>query len=148
MIKTHEDWNDKLKGTQSYLKILNVERFIKNYEGNLIRESTNYGLRRFANEREWRYVLPLDTEDILPFIPDDFIDNNVNTNKEFYNNKISKRYLKFSPQDVKYLIVESDKDIDQIKGIINSLPSVDYNDAAKQHLLSRILSANQIEEDF
>lgn len=131
---------------KSYLNIMNTYRYIKNYEGELLRhgklEDENY---RFADEREWRFVPNLDTEGVAPFVGI----SNIRTKqqKSDYNNKVSHIRLNFNPDDIKYLVVEKDSDISEL---INHLhfAKKGYDKETRNRLASRILTAEQIERDI
>ena len=128
----------------AYNNTINTLRYIKNYKGDLIRPGRrikhNYV---FANEREWRFVPPVDDK-ILSFIPIDKISSP--KQKSSYNQKVSHIRLQFRPDDIKYLIVEKDSDINSLithlRHVKNrfSYPTVD-------RLSSRILTYEQIEKD-
>ena len=128
----------------AYNNTLNTLRYIKNYKGDLIRPGKkikkNYV---FANEREWRYVPPIN-ENILAFVPI----NQIRTSKQKsqFNQKVKHLRLNFQPDDIQYLIVKKDQDINdlirhlrQVKGRF-SYDTVD-------RLASRILTYEQIEND-
>jgi hypothetical protein len=132
--------------SKSYHNILNIYRYVKNYDGELIRGEKTVDLNyRFADEREWRYVPPLDTPGVEPFVAI----SNIKTKKEKdkYNQKVSHIKLSFQPDDIKYLIVEKDSDINEL---------IDHLDYAKsrfsptilKRLASRILTVEQIKEDI
>ena len=128
----------------AYNNTLNTLRYIKNYKGDLIRpgkKTVNDYV--FANEKEWRYVPPI-TENILAFVPIDQI--RTSKQKTRFNQKVKHLRLNFQPDDIKYLIVEKDTDINnlishlrQVKGRF-SFDTVD-------RLASRILTYEQIEKD-
>lgn len=131
--------------SQSYHRLMNIYRFSKNYEADLHRRSgqvtPNY---RFADEREWRYVPDLNTPGVKPFIPKQKIETDVE--KQMYNQSISHIELKFTPNDIKYLIVDKEIEID---------PLIDHLYKAKhkfdpvtvRRLASRILTTQQIIRD-
>lgn len=133
--------------TTSYHSILNILRFIKNYEADLYRHGVlfqeNY---RFANEREWRHVpsIDLDFIDVPPFVDIDKIRGDAK--KLMYNNKIDYLRLSFQPDDIKYLIVESEAHID---GLIRHLPiaKAGFDAQTVKRLASRILTVEQIKTD-
>ena len=126
------------------MKIVDTYRYIKNYQGNLTRDGKTTHDFRFADEREWRYVPPLKTPDILPFIPITRI--KTKKQKEEHNQQVSHLRLHFQPEDIKYLIVDNE---DDIVDLINHLRKV--KNRFSQHdidrLLSRILTAEQIHND-
>jgi len=128
----------------NYMKILNSYRYIKNYEGTLVRKNgvttRNY---RFADEREWRYIPPLNAS-MFPFVSKDEISSD--DKKQQYNQNISHIKLEFSPEDIKYLIINSD---DEITELIDHLESVKgrFDESTRRLLASRILTAEQIKND-
>lgn len=132
--------------TNDYMNIYNTYRFIKNYEAPLSRKGApkidNY---RFADEREWRYVPPLGTQDIIPFVPV----NTIRTKKlkADLNETITHIKLPFEPEDIRYLIVESDAEIEEL---INHLSSVKGRFASNtlKRLASRIITVEQINKDI
>lgn len=134
------------KLNKSYLNIMNTYRYIKNYEGELIRKGSlvneNY---RFADEREWRYVPSLQNEGILPFVSISKI--STAEQKREFNRKVSHLRLQFQPDDIKYLIVERDSDI---TNLIHHLESVKgrFDRDTRSRLASRILTAEQINRDI
>lgn len=144
-IQSISDWSNAMSASNSYMNILNVERYIKNYEGDLIRDSRNLGRYRFADEREWRYVLPLLTKNILPFIAEETIIKP--GSKSFFNAQIAHFHLKYSASDVKYIIVPSEKNISPLRKFITGLAG-GYSSTDKEHLLPRILTAEQIRSDM
>ncbi len=137
---------DITKLTKSYHNIMNMYRYVKNYEGELIRNEKvvdkNY---RFADEREWRFVPPLETEDVEPFVAI----SNIKTNKqkEKYNQKISHIRLTFKPDDIKYLIVEKESDIIELINHLDYAKSR-FNPEIRRRLTSRILTVEQILNDI
>lgn len=146
LIKEIGDWNKMIAKTRDgYWKLLNIVRYTKNYEGELIRKSKSLGNYRFADEREWRYVLPLDTKNILPFMPTEFIKSI--QDKEFYNHQIASLVLLYNATDVKYIIVENERNIRPMREYIDSLNHT-YSASEKNHLLARILTASQIKSDM
>ena len=128
----------------AYNNTLNSLRYIKNYKGDLIRPGKktikDYV---FANEREWRFV-PAIAENILAFVPIDKI--KTPQQKSQYNQKVKHLRLSFQPDDIQYLIVENNQDINNL---INHLRQVKgrFSHRTIDRLASRILTYNQIEND-
>lgn len=130
----------------AYLNVMNTYRYIKNYEGELWRngklEADNY---RFADEREWRFVPNLDTEGVPPFVGISKI--RTKQQKREYNEKVSHIRLRFEPDDIKYLIVESDTDISELIQILHQAKNR-YNEEIRNKLASRIMTVDQILKDM
>ena len=128
----------------AYNNTLNTLRYIKNYQGDLIRPGrktmTDYV---FANEREWRFVPPI-SDNIQSFIPIDKI--RTSNQKSYYNQKVRDVRLKFQPDDIKYLIVEKDDDINALITHLR-LAKGRFPFNTVDRLSSRILTYEQIEKD-
>jgi hypothetical protein len=129
----------------AYNNTINTLRYIKNYKGDLIRPDKpikrNYV---FANEKEWRYVPPI-SDNYLAFVPIDKIETS--EQKAEFNRKVEHIQLSFQPDDIKYLIVETDSDINPL---ITHLRQVKNRFSADtvDRLASRILTYEQIENDI
>jgi len=134
------------KLNNSYKNIMNTYRYIKNYEGELIRKGKlvdpNY---RFADEREWRFVPSLENEGIAPFVSI----SNIKTDeqKQMYNDKVSSLRLSFEPNDIKYLIVENDNDISDLIWHLENVKGR-FDLETRNRLTSRILTIEQINRDI
>ena len=139
--------NDALQEIPHDMKILDAYRYMKNYEGTLIRDGhqdeENF---RFADEREWRYVPSLNDYRVEePFVAI----SNIETKKQKmeYNQKIENIKLDFDPNDIKYLIVEDDN---EINGLIEHIQKVKkfHSIDVISRLSSRILTKEQIDKDI
>lgn len=134
------------KLSKSYHNIMNTYRYIKNYQGELIRQgklkSGNY---RFADEREWRYVPSLQNEGILPFVSITKI--STSKQKREFNKKVSHLRLRFQPDDIKYLIVKQDGDIAELIRHLENVKSR-FDSETRSRLASRILTVEQIKNDI
>lgn len=134
------------KLTKSYTNILSTYQYLKNYEGRLIRngkiKSENY---RFADEREWRYVPSLEQTGVQPFVAISNIDTL--EKKLLHNQRIAHLRLSFQPDDIKYLIIQNDGEINEL---INHLLEVKdrFGSETIQRLTSRILTTEQIRNDI
>jgi len=131
---------------KNYQNIMNTYRYIKNYEGELWRdgklENNNY---RFADEREWRFVPNLETEGVRPFVGI----SNIRTKrqKREFNSKVNHIRLRFTPDDIKYLVVEADNDITDLINHLHQAKSR-FDSETRNRLASRILTIEQIEKDI
>lgn len=128
----------------AYNNTINTLRYIKNYKGDLIRPNKKtINDYVFANEREWRYVPPI-SDDILSFVPIDKIQTP--QQKSAFNRKVSHLRLSFKPDDIKYLVVEKDSDINALIGHLRQVKNGFSSDIIDR-LASRILTYEQIEKD-
>lgn len=128
----------------AYKNTINTLRYIKNYKGDLIRSGKetipDY---IFANEREWRYVPPI-TEDIFSFVEIEKIQTS--QQKSAFNRKVNHLRLHFQPDDIKYLIVEKDSDINDLIEHLRQTKNR-FSKNTVDRLASRILTYEQIERD-
>jgi hypothetical protein len=141
----------RLKSTDplanDFSNIHNVYRYIKNYEAPL--NKTGYEKiekYRFADEREWRYVPPLDDERVTPFVPQ----NQIKTTQQKIdlNEKIEGVRLHFQPEDIKYLIVENDTEISELISHLLHAKQERFPTEVLDRLKSRILTFDQIQTDI
>lgn len=134
------DYDALMRQQFTYMDTINTLRFIKNYEGILIRRNRKPRDYRFADEREWRHVTPHNTPGILPFLP-----ANLMHKKAYFNTQLRAFRLTYTPTDVKYLIIPSEKNIPALRRTIESLQ---VSQADQNHLLARIITSEQIKSDF
>ncbi|MGG2041286.1 abortive infection system antitoxin AbiGi family protein [Burkholderia gladioli] len=144
-LQTIDDIIETKKAESAYMKILNALRYVKNYEGELFRRGKNMGKYRFADEREWRYVLPLDTKNNFAFHPWEILSKP--EYKKMLNDQIAHHKLEFAASDVKYIIVPSGKNVPALKKNIVKL-SARYSQAQREHLQAKIITAEQIKLDM
>lgn len=119
--------------------------FLKPYEGDIWRHD-KYIKRRFYDEREWRFVPDLSNEkETYRLFKDDFLNEILRANA---NETISKKYrLTFSANDIKYLIVKTQNEMISLSDALDSMKTV-FNDREIKILKTRIISSQQINEDF
>lgn len=124
----------------NYFNLLEPLRYLKNYEGALYRKGElmhpNY---RFADEREWRFVLP------HKFSGKRFIFTD-NENKEYVNTLLQKEVLSFDIEDVKYLIVKDKSEADKL---IKEIVLKSSGQSLERGLLgTKVLTVDMITEDI
>lgn len=140
LIRSMNGTEDKiLNGIADGLKSL-ID-FTKPYTGDFKRKGKLVKNVRFYDEREWRYV-PKDA----PILSEtDMQDDKLL--KQVTDEVWKKSTLKFSPNDIKYIIVKKDSEIldmcEDIKRIKHKFTSDEIS-----KLQTRIISAEQIREDF
>ena len=97
---------------------------------------------RFYNEREWRYVPEkLSSNDI-------FVEKNQDIKPIKGNNEVTKGDPKFEYNDIKYLIVKNDSDRIKLIDFIENNLGTELNINGRALLKSKILTTQQIKEDF
>lgn len=97
------------KNSSANKNIIMLKCCMKNYSGELIRsgeEDKNY---RFYDEREWRFIPDKDNDkkfkackSSISLHLDDYTKN-----KEKYNSQVSSYRLRFSPNDIEYILINS-----------------------------------------
>ncbi|MBC7750940.1 MAG: hypothetical protein H7Z73_04360 [Candidatus Saccharibacteria bacterium] len=137
--KIKPDVGDKEKS------LLDILRYIKNYQGDLTRRDSTKSKKdyRFSDEREWRYVPPLNEECIL-FASKKYFD----ANKEETIESAQKLRLNFEPNDIKYIIIENDEEIPEFIEHVRSTKGKKYTHADIERLTTRILTSEQIKTDM
>lgn len=128
-----------------YNKIMNTMRYMKNYKGDLIRPGIKTKPNHvFANEKEWRFV-PEFNENFFSFVNLEKLWTTEKKNE--LNRSVENIRLQFKPDDIKYLIVENDKDINQLISHLRKVKNL-FSDDELDRLASRILTYDQIESDI
>jgi hypothetical protein len=122
-----------------------VLRYIKNYEGDLVRKGTTVKNYRFSDEREWRYAPPHSDE--YEFLVAsgwyDQDDNKFNTDKKLENLR-----LPFEPGDIKYIIIDNDAEIGDFIDHLRRAKGKNYSLHEIERLTTRILTTEQIMGDI
>lgn len=137
-----ENKEEEEKRSMVLKSILNMCRYIKQFEGDFIRNGKEQKDYKFYNEREWRYVPDLEkyyvlTEDVF---------QDLKKRKE-ENEKLKEAKLKFEPEDIKYIIIKNDK---EISGMVEALKDIKLKryPLIIEILTTRIITYKQIEKDF
>lgn len=125
---------------ESYNSLSNILRYIKNHTGPLIRDNKKRNNYCFADEMEWRFV-PEINNNISPIV----LQKNIDTKekKEKLNDKIKHIHLKFTIDDIKYIMLKNEKDLIPF---LENLRSQGCDVNAK--LISKIFYTSQIEDDL
>lgn len=134
---------DNSKKTERLAEVMSMFFMMKPYEGTQIVNGRKTKVR-FYDEREWRYIPPIDGERLKCLSEEEFGDI------EFRNdrNRINEKYgVPFNPDVINYLIVEKEEDI---VPLIHELYSIKGNFSynSVELLTSRIISMDRIKEDF
>ena len=120
--------------------------FVKPYEGCFSRNAMRVDNYRFYDEREWRYV---------PILPNDFYRRGM-PKSDFTNNVIRQAAnqrlgvisrISFEPKDIKYLVVRNEAEIVPFIARLRHIKSR-YDEADRELVASRVISAEQIRSDF
>lgn len=124
--------------------------YLKPYEGKRWDGSGFNGDRiRFYDEREWRYIPNYNKileKSLTPYmLIDTFLDKG---KAESFNKSFESDFkLAISPCDIKYIIVNCEKDVLSMIAIINKM-NLNCSADEKNLLLTKIISFERIEQDF
>lgn len=149
----------KAKTILSFTSLIDILRFVKPYEGYQKNSKGEKVPVRFYDEREWRYV-PVDQireakkkgDDSIQltlykkyYKPDGKIDwDYINDN----NKKIEKFSLDFTPDDIKYIIVKHEDERYELAKKIEEIKGDKFTHKDIKVLTTKIISVEQIKEDF
>lgn len=117
--------------------------FLKPIEGVMARnEKEEY--KNFTDECEWRYVPKFETLDLPVVLKDSEI-----VQKYTFNNALiyaNETWLKFTIDDIKYLIIKNKDDLDRLLEIV--LKKSELNPVDQHKLSSKIIVWDEMREDF
>lgn len=137
------EWPKFRDSTKEELKSTpwDIIRYVKQYKGYHVNKMGKKRLKIFYNEKEWRYV-PRKGRFVLG--KSDF-NNDIKKNRE--NIEMEQRKLRFSPEDIKYIIIRQESEIlpmiEEIKKIKIMQP-----EQIIAKLTTRIITCKNIEKDF
>lgn len=137
-------WDMNIKRAERVNKT-NIIRYSKVYEGPLVRKGKTIQKYRFADEREWRYVPPFN-EAFLAWHSLDQYDTP--DKKRSCNSKLRNERLYFNANQILYIIVKKESEIDEIIAHIRNVKGMNYTMHEIDRLTTRILSCERILNDF
>lgn len=143
-IKSHSKDNQELN------ELTQFALYAKNYQGELNRKGKIEQRRyRFYDEREWRFVAQakdINNHEIILEEPEYL------NNKENHKNNLIDCFLKFSLQDISYIIVKEESEIMPmvifLRDLVSGMNNLDKGDIILSVLLTKIISSEQILSDF
>jgi hypothetical protein len=138
-LEHYEDKKETLK------RIIDIARYIKSYEGTLERKGKTFRKYRFSDEREWRYVPPYSEKCTAMYTEKDF--NAPGAAQEAADN-IANLRLKFSPNDVKYIIIKNDREIGEFIEHLRRAKGKRYSQHQVERLTTRLFTSDQIHRDI
>ena len=116
--------------------------YMKPIEGIMPREGKDYN-KNFTDECEWRFIPNVAKIDLPQAVTDNEIVCLDVLNRTISENE--KCWLKFDYSDIKYIILQTDDDVEKFCKVIEQ---VVQDDILKRKLISRILTLDSIKEDF
>ncbi len=128
--------------------IFDLLRLSKEYEGTLKRGDNIISEKyRFADEREWRYVPEMNMNRKFPDFLLEF-DYNTADKKRIANSKLSGERLYFNANQIMYLIVKEESEINDLITHIRTVKGKNYMPDEIDRLTTRIISCERILNDF
>jgi hypothetical protein len=125
--------------------IADILRYIKNYQNDLTRGGQVYKDYRFSDEREWRYVI--DFNEKINFILDkSYYDTD--DKKKQANSEIEMYHLEFTPNDIKYVIIQDESEISEFLDFLKTSTGNKYTYNDVERLMTRLITTEQIIGDF
>jgi hypothetical protein len=124
---------------------ISILSFVKEHKGNITIDGAEKQIT-FYDEREWRYV-PTREECSKIAAPPQIFGPTYKFNKERMNKYLETLRLRFSIEDITYLVVAED---DDVHDLIDHISSVYKSESARKRelLLTKILTRDQIFNDF
>lgn len=116
--------------------------YLKPIEGIMPRNGSEIS-KNFTDECEWRFIPDVSQIDLPPAVSDDEIASIGVLNKTIADNECC--WLKFSPSDIKYIILQSEDDFTDICRVIDEITD---NDMVRKKLISQVLIWDNVKEDF
>lgn len=135
---------DLSKLTEEENTVLNLLRYMKNYQNTLTRNGKNIPEYRFSDEREWRYVPSKELATVLLSL-DEY---ETNDQKAEANKKLEKLRLTFTPDDISYIIINDESEIGEFITILRSAKGKKYIHDQVERLITRIFTTEQIKTDI
>ncbi|WP_072680863.1 abortive infection system antitoxin AbiGi family protein [Arcobacter sp. LA11] len=123
--------------TDSQRAIIDIFRYTKNYQSNLERGEALIKNYRFSDEREWRYVLDLNESEKYICKHDECSEIDLN-----------KYSLDFEPNDIQYIIIRDENEIGDFLNVLRSAKGKNYSFHDVERLMTRIITTEQIKNDF
>jgi hypothetical protein len=136
--------NDAVDWTGDEKRDLDVMRYIKNYQADLVRKNEIFPDYRFSDEREWRYVPPQELESEFLQGHSEEMSDEIWRRMALAMEKIR---LKFHPSDIKYIIIKNDSEITEMINFLRTDMGGEYTLHEIERLTTRILTSDQIESD-
>ncbi|TYA78397.1 abortive infection system antitoxin AbiGi family protein [Seonamhaeicola marinus] len=137
----------KTENVEDRYNLTNIFRYIKVYESDLTRKGKTLKNYRFADEREWRYTPKMRANKKFK---DWLLPNEYDTpeKKRIENTKLANERLYFNANQILYIIVKKESEINEIINYIKTVKGKNYTMEEVDRLTTRILSCERILNDF
>jgi len=127
-------------------------QYVKPYEGRLWKNGQwNKGKIKFYNEREWRFIPPLNEKIPILMREEKPLDKDLPKEVKELNKAIIDRndlHLSFTPKDIKFLIVKNEGEILSMHERATRIKRVKFPEKDVKILTTRIISMESIKENF
>jgi hypothetical protein len=131
--------------SDAYMRFFDLVRYMKPYEGELIRKIESIEKYRFSDEREWRYVPPINENYGSYYLESKFEDGFF---RERAQAEISHLRLEFEPDDIKYIIIKDESEIREFVRHLSDVKGGKFSYHGIERLTTRIITSEQIKLDF
>jgi hypothetical protein len=143
------DSDDELEEIkESEKSIIDMLRYMKNYQNDLNRGGTTIKNYRFSDEREWRFVPKHSTDCDMVLHYNFFSNDDFKDAFEESKSKLEVLELEFEPNDIKYIIIENDAEISEFLDLLRRTKGKTYSYHDIERLMTRILTTEQIVGDI
>jgi hypothetical protein len=129
--------------SQARKKLVDSFKFIKPYQGRWQKGKVIPKERKdiiYYNEREWRYCPPLTQSKVLSGIK-----RIAKTSQVSLNNDLKKKLIRFTSEDIKFIIIKEKNEIDEFIKAINTM---NITPKEKNELITKIITFQEINEDY
>lgn len=116
--------------------------YLKPIEGTMPKNGKEIS-KNFTDECEWRFIPDVSKIDLPQAVSDDEIASIGVLNQTIADNECC--WLKFSPSDIKYIILKNEDDFREICRIIDEITD---DEAVRRKLISQVLIWENVKEDF
>jgi len=158
-LKMLRNYVDDKNSYEALWNLVDILRYVKPYEGKIENIKGELSNVRFYDEREWRFVPAKamrikgkkdNKETPVCLYGDQFLtDGIMDRNKMILANKQVREFkLTFTPEDIKYIIIEKESDRLEVASRIKSIKGNKFIYDTIQTLVTKIISSEQIREDF
>lgn len=129
--------------SQARRELIDSFKFIKPYQGRWQKGKEIPKEREdivYYNEREWRYCPSLPQSKVLSGI------KRISKKLQIsLNNGLKKKLIRFTPEDIKFIIIKEKNEIDEFIKAINIM---DITPKEKNELITKIITFQEINEDY
>lgn len=131
------------KLTPSQISLADILRYLKNYQGDLVRKGGTNPNYRFSDEREWRFTPPHD--DAYAWI---LAQKYYESDPAKHDASLVALRLRFEPNDIKYIIIKDDSEIAEFVDHLRRAKGNNYSYHDVERLTTRLLTTEQIMSDI